>query len=169
MKGEFKLKERYESSVPRILDYTILFLSITICFFGPVFIPNNFCWPAIFGIFIPWILSIIPSKLVCDEKNLVMYDLIRGKRTILLSDIESVQIRVFAVEIHALGSSFGSHVHHFEFEMEINTNRKKYKFRMNAKKKIVKNLGDISYPERYWDKVAFFKLKKYIEEQVQHT
>ncbi len=163
------MKERYESSVPSILDYTSLFLSITILFFGPVFIPNNFCWPAIFGIFIPWILSIIPSKFECDEKNLVMHDLIRGRRIIPLSDINSIQIRVFYVNISAIGSSFGSHLHHYEFEMEINTDRKKYKFRMNAKKKIVKNMGDISYPDRYWDKVAFLKLKKYIEEQVKHT
>lgn len=163
------MKERYKSSVPRILDYTILFLSITIFFFGPVFIPNNFCWPAIFGIFIPWILSIIPSKLECDEKNLVMHDLIRGKRIIPLSDIKSIQMKGFYVNVSAIGSSFGSYVHHFEFEMEINTNKKKYKFRMDAKKKIVKNLGDISYPERYWDKVAFFKLKKYIESHENYT
>lgn len=159
------MKERYESSVPVMLDYTILFLSITLSFYGS-FVTRGLFWFPFLGLFLPWVLSIIPSKFECDEQNLIMYDFIRGKKIIPLSSINAMQIRVLSANIKRTGAIGGGYAHHYEFELKITTTKKKYKFRMNAKRNIVEHPGYILNPDYYCDKVAFFKLKKYIEKQL---
>ncbi|MDE5883927.1 MAG: hypothetical protein K2H29_02440 [Oscillospiraceae bacterium] len=159
------MKERYESSVPLMLDDTILFLSIVLSLYGS-YATRGLFWFPFLGLFLPWILSIIPSKFECDEKNLVMYDVIRGKKVIPLSRIQDMQISVSSLNIKQVGSKYSGYVHHYEFELKIMTEKKKYKFRMNAKRNIVEYPGQILNSDYYCDKVAFFRLKKYIEKQL---
>ena len=153
-------QDKYKATVPKIIDYGCIFMTVFLFLFFAA-LHFHFFWCSPILLFVPFILSRFPGKIYCNENTVVIQDLYHGRKIIPIREIKSVEITAFA---HKEGTFAMLLVHHYIFEMKIITGQKKYKFKMDAKNDII----EYDFPgyidiDRCKNKVAFLRLKKYIE------
>ena len=162
------MKEKYTSSMPLLHGFIIILTPIVLVF--TFFYDFNNREPdiafisiitAVLSIILLVLISLIPSKLECDEKQLIMHDLFRGKRKIPLQSIRSIQ-----VTINTYTSKNICQNKYYICEMYIFTSYKKYTYKMNVKNKIAEYISDTNTQGFFQNKVTFIKLKQYIESRV---
>ncbi|MDE6087507.1 MAG: hypothetical protein K2G25_03890 [Oscillospiraceae bacterium] len=152
-------QDKYRPTVPKIIDYGCIFITVFLWIFSAV-LQFRFFWCVPVLLCIPSILSKFPGKICCNQDTVIIQDLYHGKKIIPIDTITDVTIKIYA---HKEGIAGILSVHHYIFVMKIITEHKKYKFKMDAKSDVMEySFGSIDI-EKSKNKVAFLKLKKYIE------
>lgn len=166
--GDYKMNDdvyldTYRATIPKIIDYGCIMIAFLFCMCGFIFgnwHPALILCMSLIILCIPFILSRIPGKIFCNGDIVALQDLYHGKKAIPIEAIKEIEVKIFSHN----ESFYTCHsVHHYIFEMKIITDQKNYKFKMDAKKNIVEQPGFITDTQKYANKVAFLKLKKYIE------
>jgi len=153
-------QDKYKATVPKIIDYGCIFMTVFLfCLLAAFHFRFFWCSPILLSV--PFILSKFQGKIYCNGDTVVIQDLYHGRKTIPIESITGVEIKVYA---HKEGIVGMLSVHHYIFVMKIITEHKKYKFKMDAKNDVIEyDFGSIRNIGNSKNKVAFLKLKKYIE------